>query len=296
MQEPTDLIPRIERMAKQRVVQRRKTTGGYSIAIREVVTFADGSSAFIKAGRDIPNSALATFIRREHQVYETLQGDFLPRMLAFDDDGDTAILMLEDLSRAQWPPPWQREQVDKVLAALQQIQSQTFAHARPIREAKHLLHGWRTVADTPAPFLALGLADESWLKAALPTLLNIDSERAVDGDAILHMDVRSDNLCLLPNRAVLFDWNWISRGNPNFDIACWLPSMYAEGGPAPEEILPAAPELAATLSGFFAQFAGLPPIPQVPNLRKVQLQQLKAALPWTVRALGLPRQGLSLPV
>lgn len=283
-----DLTKRVERMAGKRIAQRRKPSGGYSTATREIITFDDGSSAFIKAGRNIPNSALATWIRREHRVYQTLTGDFLARLLAFDDDGVEPILMLEDLSHAHWPPPWQTPHIDAVLAALKQVAPQDFEGVRPMRYATQLIHSWQVVADDPGPFLSLGLASEAWLNAALPTLLNVDGESAIDGDALLHLDVRSDNLCLLPNRTVLLDWNWVSTGNANFDIACWLPSLHAEGGPPPETILPNAPEFAAILSGYFAECAGKPPISQAPHVRAVQLQQLKTALPWAVRALGLP--------
>ncbi len=290
------LTQRIERMTSKRVVQRRATSGGYSTATREIITFDDGSSAFIKAGHDIPNSDLATWIRREHRVYQTLTGNFLALVLGFDDDGVEPILMLQDLSAAHWPPPWQLQHIDAVLAALKQVAPQRFDEARPIRDATHLLRGWQAVANDPTPFLALGLATEGWLNAALPTLLNIDVETAVDGDALLHLDVRSDNMCLLPNRAILLDWNWVSTGNANFDIACWLPSLHAENGPAPETILPNAPEFATVMSGYFASCAGKPPNPQAPHVRVVQLQQLKTALPWAVRALGLPRQGLNLNI
>jgi hypothetical protein len=42
------------------------------------------------------------------------------------------------------------------------------------------------------------------------------------------------------------------------------------------------------MSGFFAARAGLPPIPTAPHVREVQLAQLRTALPWAARALGLP--------
>ena len=299
MQATAELIQRIEHIAGKRVLNRRKTTGGYSSATREIVTFDDGSKAFIKAGHDLPNSALAAFLRREHQVYQALRGDFMARMLAFDDDGVEPILMLEDLSHGHWPPPWQRHDIEAVLSALKQAAPQRVADARPIREETHVLRGWQEVADDPTSFLSLGLATEGWLRAALPTLLSVDARAVVDGEALLHMGVRSDNLCLLPKRAVLLDWNWVSIGNPDFDIAGWLPSLHAEGGPPPETILPKAREFASILSGYFAAQAGKPPIPEVPQVRPlegvfrvVQLQQLKTALPWAVRALGLSRQGL----
>ena len=59
-------------------------------------------------------------------------------------------------------------------------------------------------------------------------------------------------------------------------------------GVLPDAMLPAAPECAAVVAGFFASKAGLPPIPVVPRLRPMQRMQLQAALPWAVRALDLP--------
>jgi aminoglycoside phosphotransferase (APT) family kinase protein len=59
------------------------------------------------------------------------------------------------------------------------------------------------------------------------------------GDSLVHVDIRSDNLCLRNSCAVIFDWNQASIGNPLFDLAEWLPSLAAEGGPPPEQ-LPAA--------------------------------------------------------
>jgi hypothetical protein len=90
------------------------------------------------------------------------------------------------------------------------------------------------------------------------------------------------------DRAVLVDWNHVCRGNADADIAFWLPSLQSEGGPRPEEVRQLDPCWAAVTSGYFARRAGLPPIPQAPAVRGVQLSQLRAALPWAVRALGLP--------
>jgi aminoglycoside phosphotransferase (APT) family kinase protein len=108
------------------------------------------------------------------------------------------------------------------------------------------------------------------------------------GEALTHCDVRSDNLCFLGDRVVLVDWNLTRQGHPSADLASWLPSLETEGGPAPETILPQGAPFAALLSGYFASRAGRPIIPDAPLVRKVQLEQLHSALPWAVRALGLP--------
>jgi Ser/Thr protein kinase RdoA (MazF antagonist) len=102
------------------------------------------------------------------------------------------------------------------------------------------------------------------------------------------MDVRSDNLCVRGARAVLVDWNWACRGNASFDLAAWLPSLHAEGGPAPEAIMPEAGAFAALLAGYFCAHAPRPPLPLAPHVRPLQLAQARTALPWAARAMGLP--------
>jgi hypothetical protein len=104
----------------------------------------------------------------------------------------------------------------------------------------------------------------------------------------VHFDVRSDNLCFLDDRCILIDWNFACRGNGDVNIATWLPSLEAEGGPRPESILPDAREFAASMSGYWAWRAGQPPPANAPHLRQVQLAQLRSALAWAIRELGLP--------
>jgi aminoglycoside phosphotransferase (APT) family kinase protein len=118
--------------------------------------------------------------------------------------------------------------------------------------------------------------------------LSIDGSQVVDGDSLLHLDLRSDNICFHEDRVIIVDWNLVCTGNPRFDLGFWLPSLEAEGGPPPEAILPDAGEIAALVSGFFAARAGLPLIPDAPNVRHIQQVQLRTALPWAVRSLGLP--------
>jgi aminoglycoside phosphotransferase (APT) family kinase protein len=104
---------------------------------------------------------------------------------------------------------------------------------------------------------------------------------------VLHFDVRSDNLCFVGDRVVLVDWNLACVGNGRFDVAFWLPSLKLEGGPDPWHVLPDAGPLAAAVAGFFAARAGLPRPPGAPTVREFQLAQLRVALPWAARELGL---------
>lgn len=88
---------------------------------------------------------------------------------------------------------------------------------------------------------------------------------------------------------LLVDWNLASIGNPQVDVAFWLPSLAAESGALPDTVMPdCPPEVAAYVCGFFACRAGQPELPHAPLVRQVQLQQLRTALPWAARVLSLP--------
>ena len=62
-------------------------------------------------------------------------------------------------------------------------------------------------------------------------------------------------------------------------------ALYGTGAPL---LLQDQPELAALLSGCWAWNAGKPPGDLGVLVRQVQLKQLRSALPWAARALGLP--------
>jgi len=244
-----------------------------------------GRSAFVKIGA---TELTAGWTRQEHRNYRSLQGWFLPKLLGFDDDGERPTLALEDLSGADWPPPWTVDRVAAIREALEAIRA-TAPPAHLPRDLGDRDAGaeWRSIAEDPAPFLALGLCPPGWLDRALPSLIAAASEAPLSGQSLVHLDIRSDNLCIRDGRAVVIDWNHARVANPDLDIAFWLPSLHAEGGPPPEQILPDAPGLAAWVAGFFCAGAGDPPIPEAPHVRPLQVRQARTALPWAARALGL---------
>jgi hypothetical protein len=257
--------------------------GGYTLMEHWLVEL-DGTTAFAKVAVDDPT---AGFLRDEHRVYSAVEGRFLPRLLGWDDDGERPLLVLEDLTGAHWPPPWRPGDIELVQEALDELHSTPPPAGLPELTMDEL-HTWREVEADPAPFLGLGLCSPAWLDDALPELLRASDRCEVRGEAFVHLDTRSDNICIADGQAKLVDWNWASVGNPMIDLAFWLPSLYVEGGPSPAQILPDAGELTAVVSGFFAPLAGRPPPAGAPTVRPLQLAQLKVALPWAVDVLGLP--------
>jgi hypothetical protein len=282
----SSLDERVARVAGARPVGWYPRAGGWASNERWSVTLDDGRRVFVKHG--IAEN-LAAWLRDEHRLYVEVRARFMPRLVGFDDDGKWPLLVLEDLSDAEWPPPWDATKIALVRATLDELHATeppTYL-PRPVERFDSLANGWDDVAADPEPFLSLGLVDAPWLERSLPTLIAAARAAKTDGDELIHFDVRSDNLCFARGRAILVDWNLAARGNGTFDLACWLPSLAEEGGPRPHEVLPGKPELAALLAGFFGSRAGLPPPETAPAVRDVQRRQLVVALEWARRELSL---------
>lgn len=279
-----ELASRVERLVGAKVVSCRRVGGGYTPALR-LLCETNAASFFAKIGTT-PGTRKS--LRREIRVYNSLRGDFMPRLVAWEDCESEPILVIEDLSARHWPPPWGARQIELTLAQIDALHHtparvETFAQVHGMSEGN-----WTAVAADPAPFLSLGMADARWLERALPDLIRYEARCPTAGDSLTHCDLRSDNICVARERAVFVDWDAACLSNPRLDLGFWLPSLSYEGGPRPEKILPDAPEVAAWVSGYFAARAGLPDIADAPRVRKVQRRQLEAALPWAARALDLP--------
>ena len=279
-----ELDERIERALGSPPIRYEKRAGGYSTADRYAVTLADGRRAFVKSS-DAEN--MAGWLRREHEVYASLEGGFIPSLLGWDDDGVRPLLAIEDLSDADWTPHWDDARVGAVRDALRKLAvSPPPPNTRSVRELFPDLHDrWRIVERDPAPFLSLGLRDREWLDRSLPHILAVVDADPAGGDELCHFDVRSDNLCVRDGRAILVDWNWLAIGSARVDVAAWLPSVRVEGGPEPWEVLADAGAEAAFVAGVWAAVAGLPPPETAPHVRAVQRRQLAVALDWIDRDL-----------
>lgn len=249
------------------------------------VEFADGEAAFVKQA--LTPDAVG-WLRTERLVYESVGGPFMPAFIGASGGEDAMVIVLEDLTGADWPPPWSPGSVQAVLASLEALRGTPPPPGiEKLGAIRAEIVGWPDIANDPEPLLSTRLCTGSWLERALPTLLQASADAHLDGPHLLHFDVRSDNLCLRDGRAVLVDWNLAHIGNGELDIAFWLPSLALEGGPSPWDVLRGAGPLSAAVAGFFAARAGLPPPPTAPTVRGFQRAQAEVALTWAARELQL---------
>src|SRR5690348_17210363 len=104
----SDLEQRLAALAGAQPLEWTPRAGGYSTAERYTVALDDGRRVFAK-----PADAehMAEWLRREHEVYGSLQGSVIPKLVGFDDDGRQPLLVIEDLSHADWGQSWTPERV-----------------------------------------------------------------------------------------------------------------------------------------------------------------------------------------
>jgi hypothetical protein len=228
-----------------------------------------------------------TMLRREALVYSSVSGPFLPAFVGFADSGDRAVLAIEYLSHAHWPPPYP-EDVTPLFEALERTASAAPPADLPPhgpRESR-----WAPVAADPEPLLRLEVCTPGWLESSLDTLTAAEMEADFTGTALVHNDVYSGNVCFGARGALLIDWGAAVRGSRWIDVAFALLSIRAEGGIQPEIEFPSEAPFAAALSGHFAVEAAAP-LPEWAEpgstLRDDMAGDLRHALRWAAEALEL---------
>jgi hypothetical protein len=296
--EPTpDLVRMVEAYFGRGVVSWRKPHTGLTAAQRFVARFTDGSSAFVKAAVDADTER---WLRTDHLIMSTVDGDLVPRIIAWIEEGQRSVLVLEDLSDGYWPADhfreengrrrpvlWKPGQLQLAFEALDRLAAIAAPVSLPSLEAAPL-DEWATIAATPAPFLALDLCSPTWLDRAIDGL--VAAERSIDlsGGMLVHHDVRSDNVCFRDDRAILVDWSEACRGNPRYDLANFLSGCALEGGPDPFDVMPDGGALAAWLGARAARRAlgeaGRAPTWLIRVMKRIAIIDLQ----WATRSLGLP--------
>ena len=275
---------RIERLLSATVVASERIAVGYSAAQRWLIRVSSTTKYFVKIGVTVPS---AHALRHEAWVYTQLHLPCMPALVAWQDDETMPILILEDLSSLEWPPPWSQRTIAMALDTIERIHTCSGSLLPYEQRNGTDWDWWRAVERQPEPFLRLEIANSRWLQASLPPLVEAAESVTPTGNCVAHFDLRSDNFCFAPREARLVDWSLACLGNPTLDLGLFLPGLAADMGPSPEDILPKEPGIAAWVAGFFAWHASKPFIPEAPAVRTMQRKLLQRALPWAIRELQL---------
>lgn len=188
------------------------------------------------------------------------------------------------------PPrrPWRLDQLQLVLQKLATVADALTAvppelALEPL--ALHLVDGY---ADRLAAVRATA-GDSRWLETV--EALCADAARFVEGDGIVHMDLRDDNVLIGPEGDVwIVDWNWTVMGQPWVDLVCLLLSARGDGldaerllreHPLSRDVEPGAIDaLLAVLWSFWAVAATHPVPSHSPHVRDHQTWYLETTESW----------------
>jgi hypothetical protein len=290
---PASVRASVEEVLGSRVVTAVSQPGGFSPGSADRVVTADGRRAFVKAVAGSINPHSPGLHRREIAVSAALP-DLVPapRLLGSHDDGDWVALVLTDVAGRHPRLPWEPAELEAVREALEALA------AVPLTDGLAWLPGtgagfaedfagWHRLRADPDPGL------DGWSVRNLDRLTAAADrgEVALEGDRLVHGDVRADNLLVRPDGSVvLVDWPWATRGAAWFDRLTLLVNVGLYDADAPLEELRAAwlPEVRpddvdAVLSGlasYFADRVRQPDPPGLPTVRAFQRAQGQVVLRW----------------
>ncbi|WP_265521946.1 aminoglycoside phosphotransferase family protein [Oerskovia flava] len=316
---PEDLRTEIEAVAGARVVAETTTTTGFSPGLASVLTLATGERIFVKAARTGDHRATADLHRAEAHIAIHLPRPVpSPRFLWGHGDTDWIVLAYEAVAGRVPPVPWPLDDLDRVLAALDVLAHVPGARAMSLPpagpELASMSSGWARLRAEPTPTLA---QDAPWAAQRLDELVAVERHVLVacEGEAIVHGDIRGDNVLLTADAAYLVDWPHAMRGAPWLDLALFLPSVLMQG--VDDLVAPVMRSRAAArdggawaarrfaehplgarvhpgdlravvagIAGYFLDSARKPPPPDGPGLRPFQRAQGIAAVAW-LEELGI---------
>ena len=299
---PAPVRAEVEARFGSAVISAHSQVGGFSPGVAARLRLADGSRAFVKAVCSAPNPDAPAIYRREARIAAALPADVPAPVLQWSfDDGEWVVLAFDDIDGRTPDLPWRPHELERVFDALRALAEQLTPSPialEPASEAlTRLFGGWRRIAAAESPIEAL----PGGVRAHLDDLTALEARwpEAVQGDSLVHLDLRADNLLLTDDRVFVVDWPWAAVGAPWLDLVAMLPSVAMQGGPDPESAWRSHPlsdgtddecvdAFIAALAGLFVHSSLLPPPPGLPTLRAFQRAQGEHATAWLAQRRGWP--------
>jgi len=305
---PGRVVVAIEEALGSPVVNTHSIGSGFSPGVAARIETASGEHAFVKAASANPNPTAPRFHRREILVNRALSADPalpIPRMRWTLDEGDGhdrwVVLIFDALDGREPHQPWDPDELARVIDALDRLAVCLTPSPVPAADVGHArdwsivrTNFWR-LRDNPDDRERL----DPWTQRHLPGLIALSdaAPEAVDGETLLHADLRADNMVMTEDGVSIVDWPHARIGAAWLDPLFMAPSVAMHGGGDPDSFLlrcasakdvdPRRIDAAlASAAGFFTSAALEPPAPGLPGLRSFQAAQGVVARRWLANRMG----------
>ncbi|WP_141013601.1 protein kinase family protein [Nocardioides sambongensis] len=284
---PSPIRRTIEQRCGSPVVRADSQRAGFTPGFASVLTCADGSRHFVKAASTKAQRGFAEAYRVEARKLRMLPPDApAPRLRWLHDADDWVVLGIEYVDARAPYRPWEPDDLAAASAALVDAAAVLTPAPPGLDSAVEEFATWPAYWDASDHPRA---ADCGALAARYAAV--------VDGQTLVHTDVRDDNLLLRPDGSVaLCDWNWPVAG------AAWLDSLFLLIGPRGDGLdveahIAAHPLLAAVepehidivialILGHFETSARLPVPRYSPFVRDAQAWQRDVLHDWLAERRG----------
>lgn len=232
-QVPGHVRSAVETSLGSNVVEAVTQAAGFSPGAAARIRLASGGRAFVKALSASLHSPSLGLYRNEAAVTPHLPADLpVPRLLDVYDDGQWVALVYEDIEGRHPEVPWRPDELNRVAGAIADlgaaldpspwVGAPTFADVNG-----GFIQAWRAFAMSPPNDLDFSV------RQMLDKLLSaeVDLAEVVSGEALLHNDIRSDNILLTPDGRVVFvDWGMPCKGATWQDLLMFSFTAAFEGG------------------------------------------------------------------
>ena len=304
---PEHVRSEIERWLGGAVVSAVTQPMGFSPGVAARLMTDDGRRIFVKAVGPEPNPDTPAMHRRESKIVSALpEVAPVPRLMWSYDEGEGGwiVLVFEDVDGRHPILPWRTDELHRVVAAMEDLSRLSTPSPLPVAIVGRAsdvftteIRGWRRLRDEHPSRLT---QVDGWSRRHLQALVSVEDtvNEMLEGNTLLHMDMRADNILLAPERVWFVDWPHACIGPPWLDAVAFAPSVTMQGGPPPEEVISmnsaclAADGTAMTtavvaLAGYFTYKAVQPPPPGLPTVRAFQGAQGFVAREWAAQRMGL---------
>lgn len=293
---PPELRSVVEGHLGTTVVSAVSQTSGFTPGFASALTGADGTRHFVKAASVTAQRAFAAAYGEEARMLAALPADVpAPRLRwthGVDEPAAWVALGIEHVEARAPHRPW----TDADLATSLDMLGSVAAALTPPPEGLGLstfveeFAAWPAYWDYARSTFVLPHGDEAAALAARYA-------EVVDGDTVLHTDVRDDNILVRADgTALLCDWNWPVIGAPwidpllllvgprgdGLDVDAVLASHPAFAGVAAE----AVDIVLALVIGYFLKACDDPVPPTSPHIRDHQRWQADVLWDWLCERRG----------
>jgi hypothetical protein len=284
----------VERHTGSAVESASSRTTGFTPGLASVLTCRDGSRHFVKAASMRAQRAFAQAYLEEARKLAALPATVpAPRLAWQHADEDWVVLGIEHVEAAHPARPWLQQDLDRSLDLLE-----TVADTLPEPPDGLPLDSFATEnAEWPSYWRHLRSSRPDLAHADEAASLAARSLEVTGGSAVVHTDVRDDNILLCADgRTLLCDWNWPVTG------AAWIDTVLLLIGPRGDGLdvervlaerrlvrdVPAehVDALLALVAGYFLRSAELPVPPTSPHVRDAQRWQGEVVWQWLVERRG----------